>query len=411
MPSSDIHTETANNPQANVNADWSWQTKAVRHAGVMSSQGENSDAIFLTSSFRFKDAETAKKCFADEMSGNVYSRFTNPNVDALAQRLAELENGQYGVVTSTGMSAILTLCLSLLKQGDEMVCSQDVFGTTVSFFRDLLCRFGIQVHFVDLGNLQDWKKSITPKTKLLFCETPTNPLCRIADIEALAEIAKEHDCLLAVDNCFATPALQQPLQWGADIVMHSMTKFIDGSGRCLGGALVCRDEQLYIDFLKFVRVAGPSLSPFNAWVMLKSLETLSLRMQQHSSNATKISQFLCEHNQVKRVFHPSLLSGYEQDLFNKQMTDSGAVVSFEVTDQCKAWQVIDECRLFSITANLGDARSTICHPASTTHHRLGESLRSTVGISDGLIRLSVGLECVDDLCGDLSRGLSRRLGK
>lgn len=381
---------------------WHSKTLAVRHASTRSEYRENSDAIFLTSSFVFKNAQHAKECFAGEGKGFVYSRFTNPNVDALAERMAALEKAKFGLLTSSGMSAIMILCLALLEAGDEVVCARELFGTSVRLFSQLLVKFGIKVNFVPLTDYEAWQKAVNSKTKFIFCESPSNPLLQIADIEKLAEIAHQSKALLIVDNCLATPALQNPIDFGADIVMHSMTKFIDGGGRCLGGSIVTNDEEIYQKLFAILRMAGPALSPFNAWVLLKSIETLYLRMESHSKNALLVSEWLQKQPFVKCVYHPALASAEQQSLANKQMKRLGAIVSFEINgNKQDAWNLIDQCKLFSITANLGDARSSICHPATTTHNAVDESLKQEIGITESLIRLSIGLEDVQDLCNDL----------
>ena len=385
---------------------WHWQTLAVRQGAIQSNEQENNDAIYLTSSFAFASAEQAKQRFAGELAGNVYSRFSNPNTTALAKRIATLEGAEFGLVTASGMSAILCLNLALLEANDEIIVANELFGTSIGLFRDLLSKFALQVKFVPLLDYAAWQRATTPKTKMLFCETPSNPLCQLVDLQRLAQIAHSVDALLVVDNCFATPALQQPLLHGADVVTHSLTKFIDGGGKCLGGAVVCNDVELQQKMHKVLRTSGFALSPMNAWMMQKSLETLNLRMLQHSDNACKIATWLQQQPQVQRVYHPSLFTGEQRQLLHKQMSAAGAIVSFELANQQQAWQVIDHCRLFSITANLGDARSSICHSATTTHNRLDAHMRQQAGISDGLVRLSVGLEAVPDLCADLQVGLA-----
>lgn len=364
---------------------------------------ENSEAMFLTSSFCFESAGQAAARFSGDEDGNVYSRFTNPTVRAFEHRLAALEGGERCLATSSGMSAILTLCMSLLSSGDEIVASRSVFGTTVNLLKNVLGRFGLRTTFVDLTDINAWKAAIGSRTRLLFLETPSNPLTEIADIAALANLAHEHDSLLVVDNCFCTPALQRPLEWGADVVIHSATKYLDGQGRCLGGAVIARENLIQEKMFPFLRSAGPSMSPFNAWVFLKGLETLVIRMRQHSMTALTIAEWLEQEKVVERVFYPGLESHQQFELASNQQSDSSGIVSFEVADRSRAWQIIDAVERFTITANLGDAKSIITHPASTTHGRLSQEERDQMGIREGLIRLSIGLEDADDLIADLQQ--------
>jgi O-succinylhomoserine sulfhydrylase len=384
-----------------------FDTLAVRAGQQRTGEGEQSEPIFPTSSYVFASAAEAAARFAGEQTGNIYSRFTNPTVRTFEQRLAALEGGESCVATASGMAAILSTCAALLKAGDHVVCSRSVFGTTTVLFSTYLAKFGIETDFVGLSNLQAWKQAIRPETCLLFLETPSNPLTELVDIAAVSRLARERDCLLVVDNCFCTPALQRPLELGADIVIHSATKYLDGQGRCIGGAVVGDAELVGNDVFGFLRTAGPSMSPFNAWVFLKGLETLSLRMQRHCDSALELAGWLEQQPDVERVYHPGLESHPQHALANRQQQGFGGIVSFEVRGGKEAaWRVIDASRVFSITANLGDTKSTITHPATTTHGRLSAEQRQAAGISDGLIRLAVGLESVDDLRADLERGLT-----
>ncbi|MBI3777849.1 MAG: O-succinylhomoserine sulfhydrylase, partial [Gammaproteobacteria bacterium] len=339
--------------------------------------------------------------------GNIYSRFTNPTVRAFEERLAALEGGEKCVATASGMVAILSTCLALLKAGDHIVSSRNIFGPTVLLFNNYLGKFGIETTYVSLTDYGAWEKAIKPNTKLLFLETPSNPLTEIADIARLAKIAHAKGCLLVVDNCFCTPALQLPIKLGADVVIHSATKYLDGQGRCVGGAVVGNKELVGEKVYGFMRTCGPSLSPFNAWVFLKGLETLSLRVKAHCANALELAQWLEKQKRVKRVYYPGLASHPQHELAKKQQSGFGGIVSFELDGgKDAAWKLIDSTRVISITANLGDTKSTITHAATTTHGRLTPEQRAEAGISDGLIRISVGLEDVDDLKQDLARGLS-----
>lgn len=383
-----------------------FETLAVRAGQVRTNEGEQSEAIFPTSSFVFDSAAHAAARFSGDEPGNIYSRFTNPTVRTFERRLAALEGGERCVATASGMAAILTACMGLLRSGDHVVCSRSVFGTTVVLFSNFLARFGVETTFVRLDDLASWEQAIRPETKLLFLETPSNPLTEIVDIAALAEIAHRHECLLAVDNCFCTPALQRPLALGADLVIHSATKYLDGQGRCIGGAVVGSEALVGGDVYGFLRTAGPTMSPFNAWVFLKGLETLRLRMQAHSANAYEVAQWLEVQPQVSRVYYPGLESHPQHRLALQQMSDSGGILSFELEGgKDAAWKLIDATRMLSITANLGDAKTTITHPATTTHGRMSPEARAEAGISDGLIRVAVGLEAVDDIKADLARGM------
>jgi O-succinylhomoserine sulfhydrylase len=384
-----------------------FDTLAVRAGHQRTSEGEQSEPIFPTSSYVFASAAEAAARFAGEQTGNIYSRFTNPTVRTFEQRLAALEGGESCVATASGMAAILATCAALLKAGDHVVCSRSVFGTTTVLFSTYLAKFGIETDFVGLSNLQAWEQAIRPETCLLFLETPSNPLTELVDIAALSRLARDRDCLLVVDNCFCTPALQRPLELGADIVIHSATKYLDGQGRCIGGAVVGDAELVGKDVFGFLRTAGPSMSPFNAWVFLKGLETLSLRMQRHCDSALELADWLEQQPAVERVYHPGLESHPQHALATRQQQGYGGIVSFEVRGGKEAaWRVIDASKVFSITANLGDTKSTITHPATTTHGRLSPEQRQAAGISDGLVRLAVGLETVDDLRADLERGLN-----
>ncbi len=367
---------------------------------------ENSPPIYLTSSFCFDNAAQAAARFAGTEPGNVYSRFTNPTVRSFEQRLAALEGGDACVATSSGMSAILTTVLALLASGDHVICSHSVFGTTVSLFT-MLAKFGIETTFVGPTDNEAWARALRPNTKMLFVETPSNPLTEISDIAALAALAHAAGALCVVDNCFCTPALQRPIALGADIVTHSATKYLDGQGRCVGGAIVAPAALIQEKFFPFLRTAGPSMSPFNAWVFLKGLETLSLRMEGHSRSAACVAEFLAAHPKVGRVFYPGLADHPQHALAASQQSAFGGIVSFEVAGgQSAAWRVIDRLQLFSITANLGDTRSIVTHPATTTHGRLAPAQRAQMGITDELIRLSVGLEGVADLLRDLDHALA-----
>lgn len=386
--------------------DLQFETLAVRAGQVRTSEGEQSEPIFPTSSFVFESAAHAAARFSGDEPGNIYSRFTNPTVRTFEQRLAALEGGERCVATASGMAAILTACMGLLKSGDHVVCSRSVFGTTVVLFNNFMARFGVETSFVRLDDLASWEQTIRPETKLLFLETPSNPLTQMVDIAALAEIAHRHGCLLAVDNCFCTPALQRPLALGADLVIHSATKYLDGQGRCIGGAVIGSNELVGADVYGFLRTAGPTMSPFNAWVFLKGLETLALRMKVHSANALRAAQWLEAQPQVERVHYPGLPSHPQHRLATQQMSDFGGIVSFELKGgKDAAWKVIDATRMLSITANLGDAKSTITHPATTTHGRMSPEARAEAGITDGLVRVAVGLEAVEDIVRDLGRGL------
>jgi len=387
--------------------DLGFETLAVRAGQERTAEGEHSEAIFPTSSYVFPSAAEAAARFSGEQPGNIYSRFTNPTVRTFEKRLAALEGGECCVATSSGMAAILATCAALLKSGDHIVSSRSIFGTTTVLFTNYFSKFGIETTFVPLADPAAWEGAIRNNTRLLFLETPSNPLTELADIRQLAILAKAHDCVLVVDNCFCTPALQTPLALGADIVVHSATKYLDGQGRCVGGAVVGDTERVGKEVYGFLRTAGPSMSPFNAWVFLKGLETLALRMQAHSDHALTIATWLEQQPDVARVYHPGLPSHPQHELAASQQRGPGGIVSFELQGgKPAAWKFIDALRVFSITANLGDTKSTVTHPATTTHGRLTPEQRSETGISDGLIRLAVGLETEADLKGDLARGFA-----
>ncbi len=384
--------------------EWGFATRAVRAGQSRTHEGEHSEAIFPTSSFVFNSAAEAAARFAGDEPGNIYSRFTNPTVRTFEQRLAALEGGDSCVATASGMSAILAVCLGLLKSGDHIVSSRSIFGSTIKLFDDYLQRFNIQTTYVPPQDMEQWQDAITSETRLLFIETPSNPLIERGDSAALAELAHANDCLLVVDNCFCTPAIQRPLELGADIVVHSATKYLDGQGRCVGGAVVGGAGPVGDKVFGVLRTAGPSMSPFNAWVFLKGLETLELRMGRHSENALELARWLQEQPMVERVYYPGLESHPQYELARKQQTLPGGILSFEVVGgKEEAWNLIDSTRILSITANLGDAKSTITHPASTTHGRLSPEQRLEYGVKDNLIRISVGLEQVDDIKADLQR--------
>jgi O-succinylhomoserine sulfhydrylase len=382
------------------------ETLAVRAGQERSQFGEHAEALYLTSSFVFQSAEQAARRFSGQEEGNVYARFSNPTVTIFEERLAALEGAEDCVATASGMSAIMALCLAHLKQGDHIVASNSLFGATVQLFNNILSRTGITTTFVSHTDPAAWEAAIRPETKLFFLETPSNPLTEIADIRQLAAIAHAKGILVAVDNCFCTPILQKPLEMGADLVVHSATKYIDGQGRVLGGA-VCGPKNLTEEVFKYLRTAGPTLSAFNAWVLLKGLETLKLRVEAHAANANRLAAWLEAHPKVARVFYPGLPSHPQHELAKTQQKSGGGIVSFEVKGgREQAWTVVDNCQLLSITANLGDVKTTITHPASTTHGRISPEARAAAGISEGLLRIAVGLEAVEDLQADLERGLS-----
>ncbi len=389
-----------------MHEEYSLETLAIR-AGIARSQfNEHSEALYLTSSFIFNSAAEAAARFANKEPGNIYARFTNPTVTALQERLAALEGAQMCVATASGMSAILACAMGLLSAGDHIVASRSLFGATVQLFTNILGRFGIETSFVSQTDPAQWQAAVRPNTKLFFAETPSNPLTEICDIATLAQIAHRSGAWLAVDNCFCTPILQRPLEMGADIVIHSATKYLDGQGRVLGGA-VLGNRELLEPVYGFLRTAGPTLSAFNAWVILKGLETLALRMEAHARNAMDLALWLEQQPRVSRVFYPGLPSHPQYELAKHQQKNGGGIVAFDVRGgQEAAWQVVDATRMVSITANLGDTKTTLTHPATTTHGRLSPEQRAAAGIGDGLLRIAVGLESVADIQADLERGLS-----
>ena len=381
-------------------------TLAVRAGQRRTPEAEHGEPLFFTSSYVFRSAADAAARFAGDVPGNVYSRYTNPTVRAFEERIAALEGAEQAVATASGMAAILATVMSLCSAGDHVLVSRSVFGATVSLFEKYFKRFGVQVDYVPLTDFAAWESAFKENTRLVFVESPSNPLAELVDIAALAQLCHDKGAMLAVDNCFCTPILQQPLALGADIVIHSATKYIDGQGRCLGGVVAGRSEQMK-EVVGFLRTAGPTLSPFNAWVFLKGLETLRLRMQAHCASAQTLAEWLEQHPGVERVYYAGLASHPQHELAKRQQKGFGAVLSFEVTGgKAGAWRFIDATRLISITANLGDSKTTITHPGSTTHGRLSAEDRATAGISDSLIRVAVGLEDVDDLKADLARGLA-----
>ena len=381
------------------------ETLAV-HAGIKRSQfNEHSEALFLTSSYVFDSAAQAAARFIGAEPGNIYSRFTNPTVTMFEERLAALEGAEQCVATASGMSAILACCMGLLKSGDHIVASRSIFGSTVNLFGTIFKRFGVDTTFVSATDVNEWEVAVRPNTRLFFLETPSNPLTEISDIAGIAAVAKQHDVLLAVDNCFCTPVLQRPLELGADIVIHSATKYLDGQGRVLGGA-VLGSKKVMEPIYQFLRTAGPTMSAFNAWVFLKGMETLKIRMDAHSANALSVAQWLEAQTNVARVYYPGLPSHPQHQLAMKQQKTGGGIVSFEVKGgREEAWRLIDSTRMISITANLGDTKTTLTHPATTTHARITQEARDAAGISEGLLRIAVGLEAVSDIQDDLARGL------
>ena len=383
-----------------------FDTIAIRSGHRRTAELEHSEAIFATSSFVFENAAQAAARFSGAEPGNIYSRFTNPTTRAFEERLAAMEGGQSCVATASGMAAITSLCMAILQMGDHIVSSRSIFGTTTTLFQKYLPRFGIETSFVAQTDLRDWEKSIRENTRLLFVETPSNPLAEIADIRKLAELAHDNNCLLVVDNCFCTPALQRPLELGADLVIHSATKYLDGQGRIVGGAVVGPDPLVNEDVFGVIRTTGPAMSPFNAWVALKGLETLNLRMKAHCEQALQLAKFLEQHPRVHQVYHAGLESHPQHELARSQQSGFGGVVSFVVEGgRESAWQVIDATETLSITANLGDVKTTITHPSTTTHGRVSDEIKASAGIEEGLLRVAVGLENIDDIIADLSRGL------
>ncbi len=389
-------------------ADPNWRpaTRAIRVGHDRTHEGEHGEPIFTTSSFVFDSAEQAAARFSGAEPGNIYARFTNPTTRMFEERLAALEEGEACVATGSGMAAILSTFMALCQAGDEVVVARQVFGTTTVLFNKYLAKFGLKVRWVDLTDWAQWEEAITDETKWVFVETPSNPLTEVVDIAALADLAHRHGAGLVVDNCFCTPILQQPLRLGADIVIHSATKFLDGQGRAIGGAVVGDAERVGNEVRGFLRTCGPTMSPFNAWIFAKGLETLSLRMRAHCENATTVAQWLAQHPRVSKVNFPGLPDHPQAEIIARQQTGPGAIVSFEVEGGTPAaWRVVNETRMLSITGNLGDVKTTITHPATTTHGRLTPEQRAEAGIPDGLLRLSVGLEDPADIIDDLARGL------
>lgn len=387
--------------------DFELQTLAL-HTGVHRSQfNEHSEALYLTSSFVFESAAQAAARFSGAEPGNIYSRFTNPTVTAFEERLAALEGAEACVATSSGMSAILSCVMGLLSAGDHIVASRSLFGSTVNLFNNILSRFHIETTFVSATDVAAWEAAVKPGTKLLFVETPSNPLTEISDIAALASVARKAGALLAVDNCFCSPALQRPLEFGADLVIHSATKYLEGQGRVLGGAVLGKRDLVMGGVFSFLRTAGPSLSPFNAWVILKGMETLKLRMDAHSANALEVARWLEAQPAVAKVHYPGLPSHPQHELAKHQQKTGGGIVAFVLKNGKEAaWRVVDSVRMISITANLGDTKSTLTHPASTTHARISQESRDAAGITEGLLRIAVGLEAPKDIQDDLARGLN-----
>ena len=385
---------------------YGFDTLAIRTGHRRTQEREHGEPIFTTSSFVFDSAAQAAARFSGDEPGNIYGRFTNPTTQNFEQRLAAMEGGESCIATASGMSAIMAICVGLLKSGDHIVSSRSVFGTTTVLFERYLSKFGIKTTFVNLTDIESWKAAIQLNTKLFFLETPSNPLTEVADIQLLADLAHNNNSLLVVDNCFCTPALQKPLTFGADLIVHSATKYLDGQGRIVGGAVVGNKQLVGEDLFAVVRTTGPTMSPFNAWNALKGLETLSLRMKAHSEHAMVLAQYLSHHPNIERVFYTGLSSHPQHELAKQQQSDFGGIVSFVVKGgREKAWNVIDQTNMLSITANLGDVKTTITHPATTTHGRLSVEQKQLTGISDGLIRVAVGLESIDDIMTDLSRGL------
>ena len=400
-----------NTENTNMDDTLNFDTLAVRSGTLRSEFNEHSEALYLTSSFCFGSAAEAAERFKNSEAGYTYARFTNPTVTMFQDRLAALEGGEACMATASGMAAIMSVVMSALQQGDHIVSSQSIFGSTLGMFSQIFSKFGITTTFVDPTDLDAWKNAVRPETKMFFLETPSNPLTEVSDIEAVGKIAKAAGALFVVDNCFCSPALQQPLKFGADVVMHSATKFLDGQGRVLGGALVGSKQFIMEKVFPFVRSAGPTLSAFNAWVLLKGMETLSLRVEKQSDNALQIARWLETHPAIKCVYYPGLESHPQHALAMRQQKLGGAIVSFEVkgdtpeAQRANAWRVIDNTKVCSITGNLGDTRTTITHPATTTHGRITPEARAAAGITEGLIRLAVGLENAQDVRNDLARGL------
>jgi O-succinylhomoserine sulfhydrylase len=386
--------------------DYGLDTLAVR-AGIERSQfGEHSEALYLTSSFVFETAAQAASRFSNQEPGNIYSRFTNPTVKVFEDRLAALEGAECCIATASGMSAILSAAMGLLKTGDHVLCSAGVFGATVQLFGTIMKRFGVETTFISGTNPGTWQEALRPNTRMLYIETPANPTIEIYDIAAFSDVAHKAGALLVVDHCFCTPVLQQPLKLGADVVIHSATKFLDGQGRVLGGAVLGKREVVFEPVLGFLRTAGPTLSAFNAWVLLKGLETLAIRVRAQSASALELAQWLEKQPAIERVKYPGLPSHPQYELAKRQQSGGGAIVSFDVKGGREAaWRIVDNTKLLSITANLGDTKTTITHPASTTHGRISAEARAAAGIGEGLLRVAVGLESVEDIKADLARGM------
>jgi O-succinylhomoserine sulfhydrylase len=386
--------------------DYAIETQAIRVGHKRTPEDEHSIPIFATSSYVFESAEQASLRFTGKQPGNIYSRFTNPTVSAFQDRLALMEQGERCLAFASGMAAIMAVGMALLKSGDHVVCSRSVFGNTLLTFQTYFGKFGVTTDFVKLTDLAAWEAAIKPNTRFLFLETPSNPLIEIGDIAAIAEIAHRHGCLLVVDNVFCTPVLQKPLTLGADLVVHSTTKYIDGQGRCVGGAVVGSEAIIEKDIYPYLRTGGATMSPFNAWVFLAGLETLSLRMKAHCDNAFELAKWLEQQPNVEKVHYPGLVSHAQHELAKRQQSHFGGVVSFELRGgKEQAWKLIDSTKMLSITANLGDVKTTITHPATTTHGRLTPELRAEAGIKDSLVRISVGLENIEDIKNDLLNGL------
>ncbi len=389
-----------------MSSEYERDTLGVRAGGVRSDFQEHSEALVLTTSFVYRSAAEAARRFANEEPGNIYSRFTNPTVAMFQSRLAALEGAEACVATATGMAAVSTATLGLLKSGEHIVAARGVFGTVVPLFDQILARLGIATTWVDLSDLDAWKAAVRPSTRMLFVETPSNPVCEVADIAALAQIARQAGAVLAVDNAMCSPALQRPIEFGADLVIHSATKYLEGQGRVLAGAIAGRADLVNGPLFSFVRTAGPAISPFNAWIVLKGMETLKLRMEAQSRGALEIARWLEAHPSVEKVHYPGLESHPAHALAMRQQSAGGAVLSFVMKGGREAaWRVIDGTRMLSITANFGDVKSTVCHPATTTHGRIPPAERERAGIAEGLVRLAVGLEAVGDIQADLERGL------
>ena len=382
------------------------ETQAIRAGQHRTHEDEHSLPIFATSSYVFKNAEEAFLRFTGQKPGNIYSRFTNPTVNAFQERLALMEGGERCLAFASGMAAILAVGMGLLKAGDHVICSRGVFGNTILLFQNYFGKFGVETDFVDLIDTSAWEAAIKPNTRFLFLETPSNPLIEIADIELLAAIAHKHGCLLIVDNCFCTPVLQKPFALGADIVIHSATKYIDGQGRCVGGAVIASNEIIEKSIYPYLRTGGATMSPFNAWVFLSGLETLAVRMKAHCDSAFELAKWLEQSPAVSKIHYPGLATHPQHELAKRQQSHFGGIVSFELHGGKKqAWKLIDATEMISITANLGDVKTTITHPATTTHGRLTPEIRALAGIKDGLVRISVGLESIEDIKRDLARGL------